>query len=55
MIYTIAGLFGVALGAFRAKKRGGNLADMAQFAAAHGIAFLLVGFVITLIVHRMAL
>lgn len=55
MIYTIAGLFGVALGAYRAKKRGGNLADMAQFAAGHGIAFLLLGFIITLIVHRMAL
>ena len=55
MIYTIAGLIGIALGAFRAKKSGGNWADMAQFAAAHGIAFLLVGFVITLIVHRMAL
>ncbi len=55
MIYTIAGLFGIALGAWRAKKRGGNLADMAQFAAGHGIAFLLIGFIATLIVHRMAL
>jgi hypothetical protein len=55
MIYTIAGLFGIATGAWRAKKNGGNLADMAQFAAGYGIAFLLIGFVITLIVHRMAL
>lgn len=55
MIYTLAGLFGIALGALRAKKRGGNWADMAQFAAAHGIAFLLLGFIVTLIVHRMAL
>ncbi|MEP5153418.1 hypothetical protein [Planktotalea sp.] len=55
MIYTIAGLFGIALGAMRAKKRGGNWADMAQYAAAHGIAFLLAGFIITLFIHRAAL
>ena len=55
MIYTLAGLFGIVLGAWRAKKQGGNLADMAQFAAGHGIAFLLLGFIVTLIVHRLAL
>lgn len=55
MIYSIAGLFGIALGAARAKKRGGNWADIAQYAVAHGIAFLLAGFIITLIVHRAAL
>ncbi len=55
MIYTIAGLFGIALGAYRAKQNGGNLADMAQYAAGFGIAFLLIGFIITLIIHRMAL
>lgn len=55
MIYTIAGLIGIALGAWRAKKGGGNLADMAQYAAGFGIAFLLIGFIFTLIVHRMAL
>ena len=55
MIYTIAGLFGVGWGAWRAKKSGGNLADMAQYAAGFGIAFLLLGFIVTLIVHRMAL
>ncbi|OJI93080.1 hypothetical protein LY10_02688 [Planktotalea frisia] len=54
MIYTIAGLLGIALGAWRAKKAGGNWADMAQYAAGFGIAFLLIGFIITLIVHRMA-
>ena len=55
MIYTIAGLLGIALGALRAKKHGGNLADMAQYAVAFGIAFLLAGFIVTLIVHRIAL
>lgn len=55
MIYTIAGLLGAAWGAWRAKKSGGNLADMAQFAAGHGIAFLLLGFIVTLIIHRLAL
>lgn len=54
MIYTIAGIFGIALGALRAKKAGGNWADIAQYAAGFGIAFLLIGFIITLILHRMA-
>lgn len=54
MIYTFAGLFGVLLGAWRAKKRGGNLADIAQYAAGHGIAFLLIGFVISLFILRMS-
>lgn len=55
MIYIIAGLSGIAWGAWRAKKSGGNFADMAQYAAGFGIAFLLVGFIVTLVVHRMAL
>jgi len=54
MIYTIAGVLGVLLGAWRAKKAGGNKLDMAQYAAGHGIAFLLIGFIITLVIHRMA-
>ncbi|MEN8891885.1 hypothetical protein [Planktotalea arctica] len=54
MIFTIAGLLGAVLGAFRAKKRGGNWADIAQFAVGHAIAFALIGFILTLIVHRMA-
>lgn len=54
MIYTLAGLFGIALGAWRAKKNGGNKADMAQYAVGFGIAFMLVGFIITLFVHRLA-
>jgi len=55
MIYTIAGLLGVILGAWRAKKAGGNRLDMAQYAAGFGIAFVLIGFIITLVIHRMAL
>lgn len=54
MIYTISGLFGVILGAWRAKKAGGNGLDMAQYAAGFGIAFLLLGFIVTLILHRLA-
>lgn len=55
MIYTIAGLLGITIGGWTAKKRGGSLADIAQYAAGYGIAFLLVGFIVTLIVHRIAL
>ncbi|MEM9580279.1 MAG: hypothetical protein AAF891_06300 [Pseudomonadota bacterium] len=52
MIYLALGLLGVFLGAWRAKKAGGNRADMAQYAAVTGIIFLLIGFIITLIIHR---
>lgn len=55
MIVLFAGLFGVILGAMRAKKAGGNALDMAQYAAGFGIAFLLLGVIATLIVHRLAL
>jgi len=42
MITLAAGLAGAALGAWRARQRGGTGADMAQYGAAHGIAFALV-------------
>jgi uncharacterized protein HemY len=54
MIYTFAGLFGLLLGGWRAKKRGGNWADIAQYAVGHGIAFMLVGFVISLMILRLS-
>jgi len=43
MIVIAAALTGGALGAWRARKRGGTGADMAQYAAAHAIAFGLLG------------
>ncbi|NOE25664.1 hypothetical protein [Ruegeria sp. HKCCD6157] len=44
---------GATVGALAAKKRSGNRADMAQYAAGYGIAFALVGLVISLILVRL--
>ncbi|SEA15066.1 hypothetical protein [Rubrimonas cliftonensis] len=38
MILILAFLAGAALGAFRAKSRGGSVGDMAQYGIAHGFA-----------------
>ncbi|MCX8952602.1 MULTISPECIES: hypothetical protein [unclassified Ruegeria] len=46
-------ILGAILGALTAKKRNGNGADMAQYAAGYGIAFALVGLVISLVLLRM--
>jgi len=48
MLAIIGGILGVALGWWRATKRGGDTADKLQYAAAHGIALLLVGYFIAL-------
>ena len=48
-----AGLFsGAFVGAFTAKRRGGKGLDMAQYAAGFGIAFMLVGLFLTIILER---
>lgn len=41
MIAYLAGLVGILLGAHTAQKRGGNQADMAQYAVGFGLAFFL--------------
>lgn len=46
-------LLGAILGALTAKKRNGNKADMAQYAAGYGIAFALIGLVISLVLVRL--
>ncbi|MEM0934981.1 MAG: hypothetical protein AAF646_15320 [Pseudomonadota bacterium] len=43
MVVIAAALFGAALGAWRARARGGSRADMVQYGAAHAIAFGLLG------------
>lgn len=54
-MFVIAGaVTGILLGIFTAKKRGGKPADMAQYGAGFGIALALLGLLITIIVHRMA-
>ena len=52
---VLAGFFGgAAFGGWRAKQRGGGRADMAQYAAAHGIAFALLGLFLTIAIDRLA-
>ncbi len=54
MIILVAVLAGAAIGAMRARSLRGNGLDMAQYAAAHAIAFALVGLIVTLIIERAA-
>lgn len=53
MIYPLAGLFiGAVLGAFKAKKRGGKAADMAQWGAVFAMIFGVIGMFIAVIITR---
>lgn len=52
---VIAGLvLGAVLGAVTAAKRGGKRLDLLQYAAGYGIAFCLLGVVLTIFIERMA-
>ncbi|CUH88608.1 hypothetical protein PH5382_02547 [Phaeobacter sp. CECT 5382] len=55
MIVIAAVLLGVLLGAFTARKRGGNTADMVQYGAVYGIGFAIIGIIATIVIHRMAI
>ncbi|CAD0185356.1 hypothetical protein RUESEDTHA_02242 [Ruegeria sp. THAF57] len=46
-------ILGAILGALTARKRNGSTADIAQYAAGYGIAFALVGLVLSLILVRL--
>jgi len=48
MILPIAFLIGALIGWMRATKRGGNRLDKLQYAAAHGIALLLLALMVTI-------
>ena len=52
MIVLGLGLLGALIGGFTANKRGGNRKDIAQYAAGYGLAFLIVGMPLTVLVHR---
>ena len=54
MIYTVLGILGAILGGMKARKRGGNRKDMAQYGAGYGMAFLICGMILTVIVDRVA-
>ncbi|MFZ5963813.1 apolipoprotein acyltransferase [Thalassococcus sp. BH17M4-6] len=55
MIVLIAALVGAVLGATTAKRRKGNAADMAQYAAGFGIFFALLGVVATIVIDKAVL
>ncbi|WP_171122247.1 MULTISPECIES: hypothetical protein [unclassified Ruegeria] len=46
-------ILGAILGALTARKRNGSTADIAQYAAGYGIAFALLGLVLSLILVRL--
>ncbi|MCF2903602.1 hypothetical protein L0666_01250 [Octadecabacter sp. CECT 8868] len=53
MIYPLGGLFfGALLGAYRAKSKGGKMADIAQWAAVFAMIFGVVGMFIAIIITR---
>ncbi|WP_424940054.1 hypothetical protein [Aliiroseovarius sp. S253] len=52
MIVIVAFLAGAVLGALRAKKRGGNRLDMAQYGAVYGIGFALITIFLTIVFAR---
>jgi len=53
MIYPLAGLFfGALVGAFRAKSKGGNTADMAQWGAVFAMIFGVIGMFLAIIITR---
>lgn len=53
MIVIGLALLGAIIGAMTAKKRRGNRKDMAQYAAGYGMAFLIAGMFITVIIDRL--
>jgi hypothetical protein len=52
MIVIGAVLLGILLGVFKARKRGGNIADMLQYGAVYAIAFGIVAVIATIVIHR---
>ena len=54
MIILGAMLIGIGLGLRTARKRNGNRLDMAQYAAGYGIAFTLLGILVTIVIERIA-
>lgn len=53
MIVIGSFILGVVLGVSIARKRGGKLPDMAQYASGYGIAFALLGLFATIFLDRM--
>ncbi|MDP5216020.1 MULTISPECIES: apolipoprotein acyltransferase [Ruegeria] len=52
MIVIAMALIGAVIGGRTAKKRNGSKADVAQYAAGYGIAFALLGLILTIVIDR---
>ncbi|GAA4229304.1 apolipoprotein acyltransferase [Sagittula sp. NFXS13] len=55
MIVLLAALAGAIIGGLTAARRKGNKLDILQYATIYCIAFSLVGLIVTIIIHRIAL
>ena len=55
MIVILSALFGAAFGGRTAAKRKGSRADIAQYAAGYGIAFALLGLILTIVIDKVTL
>jgi len=53
MLVIAGAVIGAILGGFTARKRGGSVADILQYAAGYAIALALLGMVATLVIDRM--
>ena len=54
MIVIGLAILGMIIGGLTAKKRRGNRKDIAQYAAGYGMAFLIAGMFLTVIIDRLA-
>ena len=52
MIVIVSAIIGALSGGITAKRRNGNAADIAQYATGFGIAFALVGLILTIILEK---
>lgn len=52
MIVIFAALFGILLGTMTAKRRNGKRADILQYAVGYGIAFALLGVILTVVIEK---
>ncbi len=53
MFVAIAALIGAFIGALRARKAGGKALDLAQYAAAHGVIFAIIGLFVNIALIRL--
>jgi hypothetical protein len=52
MIVIGLAILGIVIGSVTARRRNGNRKDIAQYAAGYGMAFLIVGMFLTVIIDR---